>query len=249
MYAKRIEEVSLNAWPALQSVLFDGWILRFSQGYTKRANSVNALYASSLPVDEKITRCETHYRARDLRPVFRLTPFSSPPELDQVLASRGYRRIDTTRVLYRALRPDEAWPTVPVVVGEQDLDVWLDLFCRFSGSSLDRHQTHREILQAIPSRRLLASLISEGQPVACGLGVLEDDVLGLFDLLTAPEQRRRGYGTRLVTRILQWAVQNGAAHAYLQVVEDNEPARRLYARMGFEELYRYWYRVLPESGP
>jgi len=35
MLSKRIEEASLNAWPALQHLLFDGWILRFSKGYTR----------------------------------------------------------------------------------------------------------------------------------------------------------------------------------------------------------------------
>ncbi len=55
---QRIEKVSLNSWPALQQILFDGWILRFSEGYTKRANSVNPLFASSMDVEEKVDTCE-----------------------------------------------------------------------------------------------------------------------------------------------------------------------------------------------
>ena len=85
MFQRRIEEAALNAWPALQQILFDGWILRFSKGYTKRANSVNPLYASRLDVGEKVDACEKLYAEKGLRPVFRLTPFSSPPDLDQVL--------------------------------------------------------------------------------------------------------------------------------------------------------------------
>jgi len=34
---------------------------------------------------------------------------------------------------------------------------------------------------------------------------------------------------------------------YLQVTENNRPARSLYGRIGFETLYRYHYRVLPQS--
>ena len=43
-----IEELSLSAWPPLQTMVLDGWVLRFAEGYTKRPNSVNPLYASTL---------------------------------------------------------------------------------------------------------------------------------------------------------------------------------------------------------
>ena len=50
----QLEELSINAWPSLQTMLYDGWVLRFSDGYTKRANSSNPLYGGVLSVDEKI---------------------------------------------------------------------------------------------------------------------------------------------------------------------------------------------------
>ena len=40
-----LEELSLNALPSLENIFLDGWVVRFANGYTKRANSVNPLYA------------------------------------------------------------------------------------------------------------------------------------------------------------------------------------------------------------
>jgi len=248
MLIQHIEQASLNAWPALQHMLYDGWILRFSKGYTKRANSVNPLYPSSLNVNQKIAFCEACYAARGLPPIFRLTPLASPPELDQALESRGYQKIDLTLVMHRDLQALDVQAGATAGLRREPLDDWLTLFCRFRGAPLEKHQVHKEILQAIPARRFLASLVDSGQAVACGLGVLEGPYFGLFDLITDPQQRNKGYGTRLVSGLLGWARENGAQHAYLQVVETNAPARHLYAdKLGFSQLYQYWYRV-PEPG-
>lgn len=249
MLQKRIEEVSLNSWPALQQILFDGWILRFSKGYTRRANSVNPLFDSSIDVGEKVELCEKLYAEKGLSPIFRLTPFSSPPDLDQVLESRNYGKVAPTLVLHLDLKSRDIQPAPAEELRDERLDDWMDIFCRLIESPVENHQTHKEMLQAIPSRRFLASLVDSGRVVACGLGVLENRYFGLFNLVTDPQQRNKGYGTKLVSSLLRWARENGAWHAYLQVVHHNAPARHLYtAKLGFREVYQYWYRVPFKDG-
>jgi len=244
MSNRRIEETSLNSWPALQQMLYDGWLLRFANGYTKRANSINPLYGSSIEVDEKVATCERIYQKKGLVPIFRLTPFAAPPTLDDILVRRDYRLIDPTLVMRLDLA-GQKFPSSPsLIMQNETVDDWMNIFCRLGQPSVEGNQTHKEMLELIPSHRFLASLVDSSQIVACCLAVLENSYLGLFDLITDTAQRNRGYGTALMSSLLTWAQAEGALHAYLQVMENNAPARHIYTtKLGFEVAYRYWYRV------
>lgn len=66
-------------------------------------------------------------------------------------------------------------------------------------------------------------------------------VAGEAELLTfavTPEARQRGLGRKLVSRFLYQARLRGADSAFLEVAEDNAPARALYAQAGFVEAGR-----------
>ena len=65
-----VQEACLNGWPALRELVFDGWLLRFSGGYTRRANSVHPLSPGMQPLDEKIQYCEALYAAQGLPTLF-----------------------------------------------------------------------------------------------------------------------------------------------------------------------------------
>jgi GNAT superfamily N-acetyltransferase len=245
MLERRIETASLNAWPALRQERVGGWILRFANGYTKRANSVNPLDPSAGDLEAAVAACERIYREQGLPPVFRLTEPFAPPGLDELLERRGYRRADPTRVLRLDLRERPAGAGSSAELREETLDGWLPAHAALLGMPPETRAKHRAILEAILPRRLFAVRMEDGEAAACGLGVLEGDLFGLFDLVTAPGRRGRGHGTALAAGMLEWAQGRGAAHAYLQVVEANAPARRLYEKLGFAEVYRYWYRVPP----
>ena len=244
MLERRIEEAALNSWPALQQLLFDGWIIRFAQGYTKRANSVTPLYPSSLSAEEKITFCERFYQEKQLPTIFRLPSFAAESaSLDQLLEQRDYRSIERTLVLHTTLSS-----RVPRVSGS-DLDVralslasWFPIYRQLNTHARPLQELHRTLLERIAPPFMYAALYRKDIPVACALGVLEHDAFGIFDVITDSMQRRKGYSTQLVTEMLSWGKRHGAQYAYLQVLDTNQPAQQLYSKLGFQKRYSYWYR-------
>jgi ribosomal protein S18 acetylase RimI-like enzyme len=57
----------------------------------------------------------------------------------------------------------------------------------------------------------------------------------LVGMYVRPQARNRGVGRRLVEAVIEVARRRGVELLQLAVVSDNEPARRLYARLGFVE--------------
>ena len=242
---KIIEETTLNAWPCLQQLLYDGWLLRFARGYTRRANSVNPIYPGTLDAAAKISRCEQIYHRRRLPPIFKITPFVQPANLDDVLAARGYQQdaltsvqwLDLENIVAPTANPVRQWPTPN--------DEWIHTYVQLNQVSNSNIPALSEILQSIAADTNFMILWPQQRPVSCGLAVREGHYVGLFDIVTDPRQRTKGFGTDLVLNLLAWSKQRGAKKAYLQVMLDNEPALRLYKKLGFTEIYRYWYRVGP----
>jgi ribosomal protein S18 acetylase RimI-like enzyme len=244
--ARRIEEAALRAWPAHADSDFDGWRLRFADGYTRRANSITPLGPSRLALDDKIATCERLYAERGLPVIFRLTPFA-PPDLDPLLARRGYRLAAQVEVRARSLASPLALPPArtPGIFRAHPIDRWLDIFGMLSGAPAANRPAHRAVLNVVPGIRRLWVLWANGQAAACGMSVFSDGLMGIFDLVTAAEQRKLGYGSEIVRRTLLWGARAGAHEAYLQVLGRNDAARRLYDRAGFEVVYQYHYRERP----
>jgi GNAT superfamily N-acetyltransferase len=228
------------SWPAFEQVDYRGWTLRFADGCTKRANSVNAKAPVRGDLPEAVAWCEEFYKSRGQPAIFRLLSFVDDPNLDAYLAGAGYDFIDPSLVLCQPL--DCAAEPAPDAINV-DRATWLDVYDAISGVDPIKRAVHARILALVPSPCLFALLEHHGEPVACGLGVIHRSWFGIFDIITRPRKRRQGHGTRLVKAMLAWAVSHGARNAYVQVMANNARAIRLYEKLGYRRLYHYWYRV------
>ncbi len=82
-----------------------------------------------------------------------------------------------------------------------------------------------------------------GLLIGIGMGVAEREWVGMFNIATLARYRRKGVGTGIVRALAEWALENGAAQSYLQVMLTNSNAINLYTKLGFKYLYAYHYRV------
>ncbi len=243
-----LEQLSLNAVPSQKTLMYDGWVIRLSDGVTKRANSINPLFASQkLNLQQKIDFCETLYQQHNLPTVYKLTKRTYPNNLEAVLADKGYLLIDKTSVqtydLTKEIKLTEAYQGVNIDFQPNFNEVWLDNFLQFNQYSTAKKQGFANILQALALPTVFVSIYHDNQQIACGVGVLEGGFIGLFDLAVASQYRGQGYGRLLVQQLLAYGKAKDCHTAYLQVILDNSIAHNLYQSIGFVEQYQYWYRI------
>ena len=240
---RRFEEISNNAWPALQSIQYDGWILRFANGVTKRSNSVNLLYPSTLDAEEKIDFCERQYLSHNIQPCFKITSIADPADIDQRLANRGYFIHSNISFQEHDISDTPCEPLGDVLIETEINPHWIDDFIRMNGFDPKKKSAYIAIMHQVYTPKCLISLVRNHQTIGVGLGVTEGAFVGLFDIVVDQAYRHTGLGYLIVENLLRWGRKNGAQTAYLQVLTDNIPAIRLYEKTGFTEKYQYWYRM------
>jgi N-acetylglutamate synthase len=244
---RRLEELAANAWPGLRSVQVDGWVMRFAEGYTRRANSVLPLFSGTSDLEARIDHCEALAHTRGVEPTFKLTSAAQPGNLDEALERRGYvREADTNVMVLENLQASEVKrvPGLRCRVDEHLSDPWFAFYTQSSALTERQSTAARAIMEHIVPACRYVLLEGEDGPAACALTVVEDGWTGVFDVVVRKDLRGRGLGCRIMESVLSEAVAAGAKRSYLQVFIGNTPAEELYRRLGYTVVYPYWYRIL-----
>jgi len=241
-----LEDAVVDAWPAAECEELDGWLLRASGGPTHRGNSVATLQATgALTLASRIEQAEAFYRARSLAPMFQVGPCALPAGLDKALEERGY--VVEGEAMAAVASPADVISRLPrtleASVTARPSEAWLEIAGRASRFA-DTYDVFMGFLSRLGSRcRFVTARDARGHAVATCFGISSEERLGVYAMLTLPEAQRKGAGAALLRALAESALADRMAELYLLVETENAPARALYARAGFADLYRYHYRV------
>jgi GNAT superfamily N-acetyltransferase len=243
-----------NAFPAAVDDSSDGWRLRYADGSTWWASAVLAHAATGeRSLDERVCGAEQFYARFGAPARFQVCP-GCPPELDEVLARRGYRVEAELTVLVAAahrvaeLTSDaarggdrQARPRLTVRSSERPDPMWFAVWHAVHAVGYDPEPEWRLLRRVRQPSRYVMVRFDDGEAVAVGRAVAEAGWTGVFAMATLPTARRRGAARAVLSALAGWAAQSGAPRLYLQL-EADPVARRLYTSAGFADLFSYHYR-------
>ncbi|QCP00723.1 GNAT family N-acetyltransferase [Arthrobacter sp. 24S4-2] len=237
------------AWPAPDREESGGWVLRAADGVTQRANSI---WPRSEPDESPAQRlallrdARAWYRNRRLPVIFQVFDDARSAALNAVLDEEGFTRQSETLILVQSAGGDAPAPDAGVELSAQPTDEWLRLWWSVDGRGDEESlTTARGILEGC---RSLYALVrdDDGVPAAVGRLALPSGASGglggVYGMATRPDARRRGYANKVLRSLLAAGTAQGLYGYWLLVTAANSGARDLYARAGFREAGRYYYR-------
>ena len=245
---KFLEEIGANGHVALNILQYDGWILRFSNGYTRRANSISVIYPSQLTPEEKVPVCEEYYKRQGLSCLFKVT--EEDVKLNKFLEARGYTQEAATSLMTVNLEDVDFESKNPAVAifFKTPKKEWLVPYFTFEGITNPKDQeTFKKMLSKVLAETLYGVIVANGKIVACASVAIERGYALLQNVVVSPKHRTKGYGKHLCKKLLEKAKELGAKEAYLQVVQTNKAANCLYEDLGFKKEYEYWYMREPKE--
>ena len=248
--AAALQRLSEAGWPPAESESLGDWMLRATYGVTGRANSARLTGDPGVPIGEALARVEGWYAERELTPQLQIP---MPSGIESTLVAAGWASHRRTRF--------EIAETAAVIALTEDSDAAAAIeripepTDEWMGVLADEAPATWPVLKSIltgPSDSVFVSardastnkLLGTGRASASPSQVGGSRWAGITNVETVPAAKRRGVATRIVAELASWAETRGCERMYLQVLDPNEAAAALYARLGFSfhHAYEYWSR-------
>jgi len=245
--ATQIEQATLLAWPSLETITDGAWSARFARGYTKRANSIHSLDLSDDgDAEARLDVLADEYRARNLRPTFRVTPLAGSGII-AALDAKGWETFEQSLVLSMPLAKRQRLVSAAPKYFEPTDPEWRNIQGAMAGYDAASLVSLGQILDQlnVPARGVVVC-DETYRPAGAALAVQAEGTAIFLNVVVDPERRGEGFGRAVMHAALNWTSQMGATYAALQVLADNDAALALYRKLGFTDVYGYHYRRAPQ---
>ncbi len=255
--ADDLEKVMAKGWQATDRGGVGDWVLRSSDGFTGRANSVLVVGDPSLPLDKAIDFAEKWYAERDRPPIFQVhgeRGFAAEAiPAAAALLERGYAvgggRDDWERVLVMtglsAAVPPLTEESVPVTA---DAELQLEWLMSYAEQRTIVPGATEAVLTGSDGQLFLSVSDPETKRIiALARMAIHPGWAGIFGLWVHPEHRRQGLGTTIVSAVAMVARENNMPAIYVQVSADNADGVAFWEGLGFGVHHEYTYLARPTS--
>ncbi|MFD7832368.1 GNAT family N-acetyltransferase [Kitasatospora sp. NPDC059803] len=243
-----LQRIAARGWPAVEQEPLGAWTLRASAGFTRRANSVQALGDPGLPLPDALAAVRRWYAARGLPAYVEVITPGSPDELRAELdrLGAGYAPTLVRTAPLAGLARAGSGPERVRLARTAD-PAWLSLYRRV-GEDEALEQAARQVLHGGPSVWFATVPGAPGQPpLAIGRCVIDGPWACFGAIEVALYARRAGLATTVMAVLAARAAEEGATGGYLQVEADNTGAIALYDGLGFTTSHTYHYALLPQG--
>lgn len=232
-----IERATVAAVAPAKVAELDGWIVALDPGTIGRAHSAAPLRAEVSA--EAVPEIEALYAAEGLSPVWRIADQPGHAAVAETLAVRGYApglpTLTKTGKISAMLGAAGGEAAELIVTPDRP---WAAVFC---GEGFDPADGLNRVAAFTRSPGALYGRVRDGErTVAVGVMSFHGGWASIHGMRTAQAARGRGAASRILTTLAAEAARRGVEDVFLQVTEEN-PARALYRRFGFERRWRYYY--------
>ncbi len=232
------EERIVNAWPAPSTLTIEGWVVRFANGYSGRANSASPLKPGATLSEGALALIEQLYAEAGLPPCIRLTPLTQPG-MARRLSARGYRLRDASIGMVANLAGRNVTVVDGLAIAPRPTPDWIAAVAARQSPDKNDPQKLAAIVTGVRLPAAFAALHVKDAPVALGMSVAERGMAEIGSVIVDPALRGQGHGRALIIGLMAWAQGQGCHSAYLQVESRNAVAISLYESLGFAPVYRY----------
>ena len=210
-------------------------------------NSIANVNFTGTDIKEQIEATLIPCKARKVPVLWWIGPNSKPDDLDVYLEELGFKKTDEPPGMYMDLNSlvlsNENIPELKIefVQNKKHVEDWVSAFIAgLSGTENQREYLFKSEITLLQKSDYIRFVgYWNGEPVAVAALFLDENVAGVYFVITKPDHRGKGIGTAITIAALKNAKERGYQDAILQ---SSQMGYNIYRRIGFEEYCKFkWY--------